>query len=227
MRKLMAALAGLIVTVAVPAAPAFAWTGCFVGAHAGGLWGSESWVNQTAGGDFFGLSLGGHDLSGPIGGVQAGCDYLFAGGLLIGVQGDFGWTDAVGSHPSTRETGVTYHSSTSSLASLTGRIGYASGKVLGYVRGGAAWAEDEYWATTTILGTAYTSSDTRTAWTVGVGGEYAFSPRLSGFVEYNFYDFGKYLIAFTPQVDGLRPAFVDITTTRNVVRAGINLRFGG
>jgi hypothetical protein len=31
----------------------------------------------------------------------------------------------------------------------------------------------------------------------------------------------------TPQVAGLGPAFVDITATKSVVRAGLNFRFGG
>ena len=35
-----------------------------------------------------------------------------------------------------------------------------------------------------------TAGETRGGWTVGVGGEYAFTNYLSGFVEYNYYDFG-------------------------------------
>src|SRR5437667_255916 len=95
-----------------------------------------------------------------------------------------------------------------------------------YVRGGAAWERDEYWATTILLGTAYTARETRPGWTIGIGGEYAFTNVLSGFVEYNYYDFGTRQIAFTPQVVGLGPAFVDINETKSVVRAGLNLRFG-
>ena len=49
---------------------------------------------------------------------------------------------------------------------------------------------------------------------------------LSRFIEYNYYDFGTRQIAFTPQVAGLRPAFVDVKETKSVVRAGLNVRFG-
>ena len=35
-----------------------------------------------------------------LGGVQAGCDYQFAGGWVIGIQGDYAWTDAEGSNVS-------------------------------------------------------------------------------------------------------------------------------
>jgi outer membrane immunogenic protein len=106
-------------------------------------------------------------------------------------------------------------------------MGYAWDRFLGYIKGGGAWQRDEYWGTTIILGTAYTARETRSGWTVGIGGEYAFTSFLSGFVEYNYYDFGTRQIDLTPQVAGLGPAFVDITATTSVVRAGINFRFGG
>jgi outer membrane immunogenic protein len=207
--------------------PAWNWTGCYVGGHAGGLWArSTDWIVRTPGGAFFGQSLGEHDLSSWVGGVQAGCDYQFVGGFVIGIQGDYAWTDAVGRHDSAREIGVAYHSKIDSLASVTGRVGYAWDRFLGYVKGGVAWERDDYWATTIVLGTAYTARKTRTGWTIGVGGEYAFTDILSGFVEYSYYDYGTRGITLTPQVPGLRPAFVDIGATASVVRAGLNIRFG-
>jgi outer membrane immunogenic protein len=113
------------------------------------------------------------------------------------------------------------------LATATGRIGYAWDRFLGYVKGGSAWERDNYWATTIMLGTAYTALETRPGWTVGAGGEYAFTNFLSGFVEYDYYDYGTRQIGLTPQISGLRPAFVDINETTSVVRAGLNFRFGG
>ena len=211
-----------------PVIPAWSWTGCYVGGHAGGLWAKQKeWIVRTPGGDFFGQSLGGHDADSWVGGVQAGCDYQFAGGFVIGIQGDYAWTDAEGSHDSARELGVAYHSRVRSLATATGRIGYAWDRLLGYVKGGGAWERDDYWATTIVVGTAYAARETRSGWTIGVGGEYAFTTFLSGFVEYNYYDFGTGEIGFTPQLAGLRPAFVDIKETKSVVRAGLNFRFGG
>ena len=211
-----------------PAGPVTPWTGCYVGGFAGGLWASsDKWMVRTPGGDFYGQSLGGHDLNSWIGGVQSGCDYQFAGGFVIGFAGDYGWADASGSHPSTREFGVSYHSEIGSLASVTGRVGYAWGRVLGYVKGGAAWERDDYSASTIVVGTAYRASDTRSGWTIGGGGEYAITKFLSGFVEYDYYSFGTETIRLTPQIPGLRPGFLDIGESAQVVRAGLNLRFGG
>jgi outer membrane immunogenic protein len=211
-----------------PIVPVWSWTGCYVGGHAGGLWAKQKeWIVRTPGGAFFGQSLGGHDADSWVGGAQVGCDYQFAGGFVIGIQGDYAWTDAEGSHNSAREFGVAYHSQVKSLATVTGRIGYAWDRFLGYAKGGGAWERDDYSATTIILGTAYTARETRSGWTIGVGGEYAFTDFLSGFVEYNYYDFGTRNIAFEPQIAGLSPAFVDIKETKSVVRVGLNFRFGG
>ena len=211
-----------------PVVPVWSWSGCYVGGHAGGLWArQEDWIVRTPGGAFYGQSLGGHEADSWLAGAQAGCDYQFAGGFVIGIQGDYAWTDAEGRHDSAREFGVAYHDKGKSLASVTGRVGYAWDRFLGYVRGGGAWQRDDYWASTIIAGTVYAGRETRPGWTIGVGGEYAFTNFLSGFVEYSYYDFGTRQIGLTPLLVGLRPGFVDVKETTSVVRAGLNFRFGG
>jgi outer membrane immunogenic protein len=201
-----------------PPAPAafWNWTGCYIGGHAGGVWATQKdWIVKTPGAAFYGQSLGEHEANGSLGGVQAGCDYQFAGGFVTGIQGDYAWIDAEGRHDSARELGVAYHSKLRSLATVTGRIGYGWDRFLGYVKGGGAWERDDYWATTILLGTAYTAHEMRSGWNL-----------LAGFVEYNYYDFGTRQVAFTPQVAGLGPALADVRETKGVVRAGLNVRFG-
>src|ERR1700730_16243292 len=84
--------------------PVWSWSGCYVGGHAGGLWARQKdWIVRTPGGAFYGESLGGHDADSWLGGAQAGCDYQFAGSFVIGIQGDYAWTDAEGNHDSARE----------------------------------------------------------------------------------------------------------------------------
>lgn len=210
-----------------PAASAWNWTGCYAGGHAGRLQvAQKDWINWTPGGAFYGESLGGHETNSWFGGVQAGCDYQFAAGLVLGLQGDYAFADAEGRHDSAHEFGVAYHSHTKSLSTVTGRLGYGWDRFLGYIKGGAAWERDGYAASTIVLGTVYTADVTRTGWTAGVGGEYAFTNILSGFVEYDYYDFGSRVIALTPLLAGLPTALVDIKDTKSVVRVGLNLRFG-
>lgn len=224
----MAADVGRPVYRAPPPAPAypvygFSWTGCYVGGHIGGLWAHKEWFDRDFGSFTFGQSDGTHDPSGVVGGVQAGCDYQFAGGFVAGIAGDYGWTDADGSNVSLLFPGFTNHSRIRSVSSVTGRLGYAWDRFLGYVKGGGAWERDEYdFANGFIIGTA---SETRSGWTVGVGGEYAFSNFLSGFVEYDHYDFGDRDVTFL-QNNGFA-SNVGIKETKDVVKAGLNLRWWG
>src|SRR5882757_5833375 len=170
--------------------PYFSWTGCYVGGNVGGLWARKEWSNDTFPGS--GTSF---DANSWLGGIQVGCNYQFAGGWVIGIQGDYDWTDAKGTGTDTffLETDQT---KIKSLASVTGRIGYSWDRFLGYVKGGVAWERDDHSvfdATGFLIGSA---SATRTGWTIGVGGEYAFTDWLSGFVEYDYYDFGTKGVTF-------------------------------
>jgi outer membrane immunogenic protein len=205
-----------------PVVVAYNWTGCYVGGHFGGLWATKDW---TARDNFFGVAvdLGSHDVDSWLGGVQAGCDYQFAGGWVIGIQGDYAWTDAEGSNTVALAPAFSLHSKINSLASVTGRIGYAWDRFLGYVKGGGAWERDEY--RIEFLGvTAATASETRSGWTIGVGGEYAFTNNFSGFIEYNYYDFDTN--NFTFALPGGQSG-IEIKEHKSVVKAGLNLRFGG
>jgi outer membrane immunogenic protein len=203
----------------------FSWTGCYVGGHVGGLWATKDWTNVTPGSQNFGQSAGSHDLDSWLGGVQAGCDYQFAGGFVIGIQGDYAWTDAEGSNAVLFDPSTTIRSQIDSLTSITGRIGYAWDRFLGYVKGGGAWERDKFELLTTATRLPLGSvSNTRSGWTVGIGGEYAFTNFLSAFIEYNYYDFGSKNHIFV--VPG-EPVVADIKETKSVVRAGLNFRFGG
>ena len=174
------------------------------------------------------MSRGDHDVHGLLGGVQGGCDFQFAGGFVVGIQGDYAWTDAEGSHIIDPLVGdATIQTKIKSLATVTGRIGYSWDRLLGYVKGGGAWERDNYdvFEPTTLV-TLALASETRSGWTIGIGGEYAFSNFISGFLEYNYYDFGNRDITFvTPS--GETSNTLDIKETKSVVRAGFNLKFGG
>jgi outer membrane immunogenic protein len=198
------------------------WTGCYIGGHFGGLWAHKDWTLAPP--DPV-VPLGSHDANSWLGGVQAGCDYQFAGNWVVGIQGDYAWTGAKGSHADFFD-GTTDQTQIRSLATVTARVGYAWNRFLGYVKGGAAWERDDY--TRFVLGTVVVdsfASETRGGWTVGVGGEYAFTDYLSGFLEYNYYDFGTRTVAFVTPV-GAPGDNIDIRERKSVLRAGLNFRWG-
>jgi outer membrane immunogenic protein len=204
----------------------YSWTGCYVGGHIGWLWARKDWTVRDPAPPsvpFFGQSDGGHQVSGVLGGVQGGCDYQFAGGFVIGVAGDYAWTDADNSHVSLLFPRFVNHTKIDSLASVTGRLGYGWDRFLGYVKGGGAWERDKHdFSDGVLIGSV---SNTRSGWTVGVGGEYAFTNFVTGFIEYNYYDFGTRDLTFTQNLGG---TFIyGIDETKHVVKAGLNFRFGG
>jgi outer membrane immunogenic protein len=211
-----------------PVVPVYSWTGCFFGGNAGGVWIRKEY-NTVAG-----TNLGSHDANSWLAGVQAGCDYQFAGGFVIGIQGDYDWMSASGSHVDF--TGVTHAHTTKSLASVTGRLGYAWDRFLLYMRGGWAWERDNYASAVPpfpgilaapVPGFTVFAGETRGGWVLGVGGEYAFTNFMSGFIEYDYYDFGTRAVNFPTPLNIPVVFRFDIRERKSVVKVGFNFRFGG
>jgi outer membrane immunogenic protein len=190
--------------------PAFTWTGCYIGGNGGGLWAKKDWTDA-------GVAQSSVDVSGGLAGGQVGCNYQVTT-WVFGIQGDYDWSSASSNATDGINIGLTDSSKIKSLASVTGRVGYAWDRYLGYVKGGGAWESSDF----SITGLT-TVSDTRTGWTIGVGGEYAFTDWLTGFVEYDYYDFGTKSNTFT----GAFTEVTDIKETNSVAKAGLNFKFGG
>jgi outer membrane immunogenic protein len=106
------------------------------------------------------------------------------------------------------------------FATGTGRIGYAMGQWLAYAKGGLAWADMEL--TTQFTSEITTYERSLFGGVAGAGVEVAFLRNVSAKVEYN--------ALFFP-TDHL--VLVNSSTTSSldhlvqVVKAGINVRFGG
>jgi outer membrane immunogenic protein len=197
--------------------PMFTWSGFYIGLHGGGAFGKKEWSDPILG------SFGSHDVSGAIAGGQIGFN-VQAGPAVFGVEADASWAGLKGSHNFLAIPGITAETKVDFLGTLTGRLGIAFDMALLYVKAGGAWAHDKYDVTALGL-VAASASETRWGWTVGAGLEYAFSPNWSAKIEYNYLDFGNKSVTFTavPGITGT----IDIDQNINVVKAGINYRFGG
>jgi outer membrane immunogenic protein len=208
--------------------PAFSWTGCYSGGNIGGLWAQKDWT-VAAPSTPVGAVEGTNYPTGVLGGSQVGCNYQ-VGTWVIGIQGDGDWAHAIGTTSDLLAAGLQDRSRVMWLASVTGRLGYTWGRFLGYVKGGGAWERDNYdtsFVPSEVLVSA--ASETRSGWTVGIGGEYAFWDFLTGFVEYDYYDFGTRTNAFAVVNGAGAPTgavnYVDIRERQSVVKAGFNLKF--
>jgi outer membrane immunogenic protein len=209
-----------VYTKAPMMAPLFTWTGCYVGGNVGGLWAKKDWTVTSTG-----AAITSQDITSWLAGAQVGCNYQVST-WVFGIQGDYDWTDAKADSIDQVFIGGSDHTNIKSLASVTGRVGYAWDRFLGYVKGGGAWEKDNYSTTFTATGVTFSiASETRTGWTLGVGGEYAFTDWLTGFVEYDYYDFGTKTNSFATTIPSTQLA--NIKETKSVVKGGINFKFGG
>lgn len=240
------------------AAVPYTWTGCYFGGHAGAGWGHTDFSDPGSvplgGGPPVqniadpGSSIGVNGKFAGLGGVQAGCDYQFANNWVIGIAGDYSWSDihGFGNDPffagKNSNIPLTLFSKTDRLATITGRVGHTWDHLLFYGKGGAASARDRY-SLQNLDGLSQTdcfsgagpgppiacnpkASATRWGWTAGIGVEWAFANSWSTMIEYDHYGFGSKTVSFTdPNAPGA-VALLNVKQSFDVVKVGINYRFG-
>ena len=189
-------------TVEVTVTPAFNWTGFYAGVHAGG-----GWADYNA--SFNGNQQFQKTGSGALGGVQVGYNYQI-NQFVIGAQTDMAYTGIQAS--ATAPTGLDVKGETHWLGTTTVRAGYAADTWLFYAKGGLAYAETE--ANFRI----FSQSGWNTGWVAGAGIEKAFTPHVTGFLEYNYLDLGDL------DVDTSKGS-ASVSQSFNTVKVGINYKF--
>ena len=201
------------------AAPAFSWTGFYVGTQAAYTWGRDSTTEFS---NTTGLPTGffrSFATDGWFGGVHAGYNYQ-AGIMVVGIEGDVEFGRASGGF--TAAGGLGFYSHHDWQASIRGRLGATpSDRLLLYVTGGAAFSDLKYgWTTTGGAIANRDASFARTGWTTGGGGEYAITDHVTVRLEYRYSDFGQPRFAW-PEVGG---SYVE-TPHFHAMRAGLSYRF--
>ena len=149
----------------VAAAPAYNWSGCYLGVHAGGIWG-KSHVDIPLYPQNFDISM-----NSWVGGGQIGCNYIFAPMWLVGIEADGSWFNLNGDH-STIGLGGTerYAVKWNNSFSLRSRLGMISGNNLFYVTAGGSWAHLD--TANYIPPNGGVKSATAPGWIAGLGWEH-------------------------------------------------------
>lgn len=201
-----------------PVAIPYNWSGFYVGGHIGYLWGRTRVEEDGE------VIEPGAPTDGVIGGVLAGYNWQ-NGALVLGLEGDFGWTNAHGTgEPQPPPTPVTTQAPNTYDLNWTshvrGRLGYAADHWLFFIAGGLAVADVDFHEgaiTTTI---PPTRGGKYFGWSVGGGVEYAFTRNLLGRVEYLYDDFGHkdYISA----IDG---SPYRVSLTGNTLRGALAWKF--
>ena len=187
-------------------APAYNWSGFYLGINGGGGWGHSNWDTSS---DRIGLS------GGLVGGT-AGYNWQL-GNAVLGIEGDIDWANLKGTNSSTLCPAGCSTSDTW-LSTVRGRAGYAFGGVLPYLTGGLALGDIRA-ATPGFAG----ASNTSAGWTAGGGIEFGLTGNWSAKAEYLYVDLGRFNCGAS--CNGLPTD--NVSMHDNVVRAGVNYRFGG
>jgi outer membrane immunogenic protein len=215
---------------AAPAAiaPIYNWTGFYIGGHIG--WGhtDKDWRHADPLLDPFFVDRH-SQADGFLGGGQIGFNWQ-TGALVLGVEGQFSWTDWDKREHCFTQGAFLLHCghNVDWVATVAARLGFAAANWLFYVKGGFAFVDEDFHVHhPASLTTVKVSGDHDVGWMVGVGIEYGFTPNWSAKVEYNFMDFGDNTVHFFDPtgISGIDDR-IKIDQQVHVVKFGINYRFG-
>ena len=247
------------VKAAPVAVAAFDWSGFYIGINGGGKWmrgdGDPGFVSVPATPpipanatrvDFEGKSA-------TFGG-QMGWNWQFARQFMIGIEGDFNWTDLnstftlsgtpgvpfVGTFPGNAPDSFSWRMRWE--ASIRGRLAWLAGPGMLYLTGGLALADvtvNGNFPVFSIPGgpvfpaSAGSSSKVLTGWTAGIGGEFAINQNWSLGTEYRYSNYGREAfgvgtVAVLPAPGGgfiNAPATVDHDFSTHELLVKLNYRF--
>jgi outer membrane immunogenic protein len=205
------------------------WTGFYIGANIG--W---SFGNQSTDWTFASLPVvsTSQPMNGILGGIQDGYNWQ-SGNWVVGFESDIQATGQNGTSSLTGSITTTNALATSNVrlqwfGTIRGRLGVApSARWLVYATGGVAYGEVQTNESLLTGGATFIASTNtiHSGWTVGGGVEAALVDNWTAKVEYLYIDLGHMAGTFTG-VAPFTPIATSTHVTDNIVRVGMNYRFG-
>jgi outer membrane immunogenic protein len=185
-----------------PAVVPYSWSGCYAGLNAGGA--STSIRQNVTVPGIVGFDSNGNETS-FTGGGQIGCNWQVDPRWVLGIEGDIDYLHASRSQTLAFRTAFagsedivgSQQTTLRWLGTVRGRFGYVWDRAFYYATGGLAFGEVDSSAAATITtvtpNPSYSGSysATRIGWTAGGGVEYAITDRISGKLEYLYFDLGN------------------------------------
>jgi outer membrane immunogenic protein len=222
--------------------PVYDWTGFYIGGNLGYSWGrsSDTSTLANAAGTVLLTTSDKSNLDGIVGGGQIGYNWQMQN-WVFGLEADIQGTGEKGSRafsittfnpfailfvpPVT--TPFTLTQKIDWFGTVRGRIGIlATPKVLLYATGGLAYGEvNSNEAVGGPVPGVFSQNNTNVGWTLGAGIEGVIAPNWTARLEYLYVDLGTVSGAFT--LPSTNISYFNSRITDNVLRAGINYKFGG
>jgi outer membrane immunogenic protein len=237
---------------AVVPLPIYDWTGFYVGINGGYSWGRAATAYSVAGVPLFSTT---QQMNGWVFGGQAGYNWQFNRNWLFGVEADLQATGQKGNIllpnsppcplvvvavvPCTITSG-NVEQKLPWFGTARARVGFLpADRWLLYVTGGLAFGEVDTTAAVNTVTTAgaggpvtgtasavASNNVTRAGWTVGGGAEWVISGPWTAKLEYLYVDLGTVANSFAG-LGAFAPLATSSHVTDNIVRIGLNYRFGG
>jgi outer membrane immunogenic protein len=228
-----------------PVATVYDWGGGYIGVNGGYAFGQSQWSDSLnpSGNN----SSGNFNVNGGLAGVTMGVSGQWSA-FVLSVEGDFDWQGLKGTSnsafctsiftspgpppPTPTPAGLGCKTQSNWLGTFRVRAGYAWDRVLLYGTGGVAGANVEVG-----LNGLPPQNNVEFGWTAGVGLEWAFADNWTAKVEYLFVDLtGKapcdhgYSCGYdTFAPDATHSALTAnsaVNLNENIIRVGVNLKFG-
>jgi len=201
-------------------AAVYNWTGFYLGINGGFGTGNSNWSDGPIG------TTGSFTTSGFLIGGTAGVNYQL-GEYVFGIEGDGDWANLHGNSGSTCGAiaavvapPVSCQTQSQWLATVRGRVGYAFDRILLYGTAGAAFGNVQ----TGLNPPSTFDSAVEAGWTVGAGLEIAFAPNWTAKAEYLFVELPNASCTIVGNCGGAAGSIVSFN--ENIIRAGVNFKFG-
>jgi outer membrane immunogenic protein len=225
-------------------APAFSWTGTYVGANLGGAWGTSNFspatMNNLTGAVIAPASTS-VSSSSVIGGIQGGYNWQI-GAWVLGFEQDVQFTGLKQGFSYAAPTGLflpgdAMSVKTDYLSGTRAKLGYAWDRTMLYAAGGLETGEFDVSSSYVARGAGgsptlgFTDSNKfHYGFNIGGGIEYAMTNNVFLGVEYRYFDLGKEtynLGAFTPAGVGAQAVSTTVDLKASEVTARLNVKLNG
>jgi outer membrane immunogenic protein len=206
-------------------APAYTWTGLYIGVHTG-----YAWANRSGCFDFASTTVNcvndfddtfSYGQSGWLAGAQAGYNWMFSPNWLVGVEVDLSGANIRGTLARTPVFGVNGGGvgTWNMLTTATAKIGWVNGPWLLFAEAGYAFGEFNFQGNT-----ACNFHASQAGPLAGVGVAMKFAPGASVSLKYDHIWFDtkqNSCLSF-----GFIPTAVETRSSMDVVKLGLNLQIG-
>jgi outer membrane receptor protein involved in Fe transport/opacity protein-like surface antigen len=212
------------------------WTGLYIGGNFGGAWRGLTGTDFS---DTLGSSFNGAANLQPLAGGQIGVNYQFWDQVVVGAEAMFDWlpgsqlSPITATDPSGTASANIPNVAERSLATATGRLGYAWDRVLFYGKGGGAWVATNS-PTISVNGMPASFSSVGNTnsfgYTYGFGVEWAFADNWSLRFEYDYIGLPgqSYTVAAGAPADFGGDVITGVSDRNlSIASAAINYKLGG